>query len=63
MKYTDVADCVLPPSMIREMAKMMEAVRTSETSVFFNKTTQRCVPEGYYVLILAAMKTRNVARW
>jgi hypothetical protein len=29
------------------MAQMMEAVRTSETSVYFNETTQRCIQEGY----------------
>jgi hypothetical protein len=29
---------------------MMEAVRTSATPVFFNETTQRCIPEGYHNL-------------
>jgi hypothetical protein len=26
---------------------MMEAVRTSETPVYFNETTRLCIPEGY----------------
>jgi hypothetical protein len=28
---------------------MMKAVHTSETSVYFNETTLRCVPEGYHL--------------
>jgi hypothetical protein len=28
------------------IALMMEAVRTSEKSVYFNVTTQRCIPES-----------------
>jgi hypothetical protein len=27
-------------------ALMTEAVRTSETSVYFNEATRRCIPEG-----------------
>jgi hypothetical protein len=34
-------------SIIRFIALMMEAVRISETSVYFNETTRRYVPEGY----------------
>jgi hypothetical protein len=30
---------------------MMEAVRTSETSVYFNKTIRRYIPEGYNLQI------------
>jgi hypothetical protein len=26
---------------------LMMTVRTSETSVYFNETTRRCIPEGY----------------
>jgi hypothetical protein len=29
------------------IALMIEAVRTSKTSIYFNKTTRRYVPEGY----------------
>jgi hypothetical protein len=29
---------------------MMEAVRTSETSVYFNETTWRYIPEDYHLL-------------
>jgi hypothetical protein len=28
-------------------AMMMEAVCISETSVYFNETTQHCIPEGW----------------
>jgi hypothetical protein len=28
---------------------MMEAVRTSETLVYFNETTRRYTPEGYHL--------------
>jgi hypothetical protein len=28
---------------------MMEAVRTSETSVYFYETTQRCIPQASYL--------------
>jgi hypothetical protein len=34
---------------IRLIALMMEAVRTSETSVYFNETTQHCIPEGCHL--------------
>jgi hypothetical protein len=33
-------------SIIRAIALMMEAVRTSETSVNFYETTRRGIPEG-----------------
>jgi hypothetical protein len=35
---------------------MMEAVCTSETSVYFNETTWRYIPEGY-IFKLAAVIT------
>jgi hypothetical protein len=36
---------------------MMEAVRTSETSVNFNVITRRYIPEDYLNFILAAVRT------
>jgi hypothetical protein len=30
-------------------ALMMEAVRTSETSIYFNETTRRYIPEGCHL--------------
>jgi hypothetical protein len=47
------ASMKITASIIRVMrlnALMMEAVRTSETSVYFNETTRRC-------FILAAVRT------
>jgi hypothetical protein len=38
---------------------MMEATRTSETSVYFNGTTRCCIPEAV-IFILAAVRTRNL---
>jgi hypothetical protein len=35
--------------IIRVVASMMEAVRTSETSVYFSETTQRYIPESCYI--------------
>jgi hypothetical protein len=43
LKFTDASE-VGPASISRAM--MMEAVRTSETSVSFNVTTRRYIPEG-----------------
>jgi hypothetical protein len=40
--YTDVSE-IRTASII---ALMMKVVRTSETSVYTNKTTGRCIPEG-----------------
>jgi hypothetical protein len=41
----------------------MEAVRISETSVYFNETTRRCIPEGCHhpitQLIRITQKQRN----
>jgi hypothetical protein len=31
------------------MAVMIEAVRTSETSVYLNETTRRSIPESYHL--------------
>jgi hypothetical protein len=31
------------------MTLIMEAVRTSETSVYFKETTRRCIPEDCYL--------------
>jgi hypothetical protein len=30
-----------------------EAVRTSETSLYFNKTTLRCIPESFHSILNA----------
>jgi hypothetical protein len=48
LKYTDVSD-VCGASII---GMRMEAVRTSETSVYFNETTSCYIPEGYQRIIL-----------
>jgi hypothetical protein len=37
---------VVTASVVRASALMMEAVRTSETSVYFYETTRRNIPEG-----------------
>jgi hypothetical protein len=43
------------------IALMMEAVRTSETSVGSNETTRRYIPEDYLLnFILADVRTRNL---
>jgi hypothetical protein len=35
---------------LKELITLMtEAVRTSETSVYFNETTRRCIPEGFII--------------
>jgi hypothetical protein len=34
-----------------EVDLMMEAVWISETSLYFNKTTRRYIPEGYYLIL------------
>jgi hypothetical protein len=36
-------------SIIRVIASMMEAVRSSETSVYFSETTQRYNLESFYI--------------
>jgi hypothetical protein len=43
--------CVLPPSLI---ALMMEAMGTSETSVYFNEATQHYTPEGCHIHVSKA---------
>jgi hypothetical protein len=35
---------------------MMEAVRTSETSVHFNVTTRRCIPEDFNLFVVYESK-------
>jgi hypothetical protein len=44
--YWDIAPC-----SFRAIGLVMEAVCTSETSVHFNKSTQRYIPEGCLVFI------------
>jgi hypothetical protein len=41
---------------------MIEAARTSETLVYFNKTTRRCIPEGSHLhtCLRENMKSYNV---
>jgi hypothetical protein len=38
----------------------MEAVRTSETSVYFNETTRRYFPEGCHLHIYSVLDNTNV---
>jgi hypothetical protein len=57
--FCDVAPCSLvemtdvlkvrTASIIRAIALMMEAVRTSETSVNFYQTARRNIPQGSYL--------------
>jgi hypothetical protein len=46
LKWADVSK-VLTASLIKAIALMMEAVRTSETSVHFKKPTRRYISEDY----------------
>jgi hypothetical protein len=46
MTFYDTAPCSLVEV---DRVKMMEAVRTSETSVCFNDTIQLYKPEGYHL--------------
>jgi hypothetical protein len=45
--FWDIALC----SLVEFISLMMEAVRTSETSVYSNETTRRYVPEGSHLNI------------
>jgi hypothetical protein len=60
MKQTDVIE-VRTASFITVIKAfiilMMEAVRASETSVYFYSTTRRYIPESSYILTLAAART------
>jgi hypothetical protein len=47
-KFTDVSE-VLTASIIRAIARTMEVVNTSETSVKFYQTTRRDIPEGSHL--------------
>jgi hypothetical protein len=44
--FCDIATCNLFEVERCFIALMMEAVRTSETSVYFNEPTRRYIPEG-----------------
>jgi hypothetical protein len=44
--FWDIARCS-PAVAGRRFRATMEAVRTSETSVCYNETTRRFIPEGY----------------
>jgi hypothetical protein len=45
LQETDISE-VRTASIIRVIILMMEAVRTSETSVYSNETARRYIPEG-----------------
>jgi hypothetical protein len=49
------------------ITKMTEAVRTSETSVYYNETTRRYIPAGYELSIYDAhgpyvIETENIIK-
>jgi hypothetical protein len=46
--FWDMVPCCLV-KVERRFALFMEAVRTSETSVYFNDTTRREIPEGFHL--------------
>jgi hypothetical protein len=51
-----------------DMALMVVAIHTSETSVYFNKTTRRYVPESFHLLTrrreyLKSHSKRNLLRF
>jgi hypothetical protein len=46
-------------SIIRSMRKMTEAVRISETTVYFKKTTRRHVPGGCLSIFYAFYETAS----
>jgi hypothetical protein len=62
--FWDVAPCSHVEVDRRYIALMMEAVRTSETSVNFNETTRRYIPEdsklhfGSYLTACIHMKRK-----
>jgi hypothetical protein len=42
------------------IALMMEAVHTSETSVYFNETTRRYIPEGCHLQYPVTFPMRSI---
>jgi hypothetical protein len=40
---------------------LMEAVRTSETSISFNKTTRQFMPEGCYINVKYLPKSKSAS--
>jgi len=60
LKKTDVSE-LRADSVIRAT---MKAVRTSETSVYFDETTRRYMPEGWHIHIPCSdnLKSHNTAR-
>jgi hypothetical protein len=48
LKYTDVSN-MHTASINRAIVLVMEAVCTSETTVYFNETTLRYIPEGCHI--------------
>jgi hypothetical protein len=59
-----IAFCYIAPCSLVEVYRhfitLMEAVSTSETSVCFNETTRRYIPEGYYLKLWCFMFNKNV---
>jgi hypothetical protein len=53
ISFCDIAPCSL--------ALLMDSLRTSETSVYFNDSTQRNIPEGYHLQVLSYFEIENVA--
>jgi hypothetical protein len=45
------------------IALMMKAVRTSETSVYFNETTLRYIPEGCHTSISISRTSHRIGHW
>jgi hypothetical protein len=63
--FWDIASCSLIEIGVSEVhnmssiAVMTEAVRTSETSVYFNKTSRRYIPEDCHLQIDIPFTTRE----
>jgi hypothetical protein len=45
LKYTDVSEV----RIVSTIVLMIKTVRGSETSVYFNETTRRYIPEGHHL--------------
>jgi hypothetical protein len=48
-KYRTMSVSSTKDGIVDKIALMLEAVRTSEMSVYFNKTTRRYIPDGCYL--------------
>jgi hypothetical protein len=58
--FLDTAVCSL--SIIKAIALMMETVHTSETSVYFNETTQRSIPDSCHLKLFPVYSYSVIAR-